>query len=32
MEAKDGTIDAALLDTFIDARVFDAVGTGLKSD
>jgi HD-GYP domain-containing protein (c-di-GMP phosphodiesterase class II) len=32
MEAKDGTIDAALLDTFIGARVFDAVGTGLIGD
>ena len=32
MEAKEGTIDAALLDTFVGARVFDAVGSSLSGD
>jgi HD-GYP domain-containing protein (c-di-GMP phosphodiesterase class II) len=29
MEAKEGTIDSALLDTFIGARIFDTVGAPL---
>ncbi|MDB4883169.1 MAG: metal dependent phosphohydrolase, partial [Gemmatimonadetes bacterium] len=32
MEAKEGTIDSELLDTFIGARVFDAVVTGTHGD
>jgi hypothetical protein len=32
MEAREGTIDGALLDTFVGARVFDAVALGPSGD
>ncbi len=32
MEAKEGTIDAALLETFVGARVFESTSVGTTGD
>jgi HD-GYP domain-containing protein (c-di-GMP phosphodiesterase class II) len=32
MEAKEGMLDPALLEAFVEARVYEAVGAGVAGD